>query len=126
MVITNARRKRLLVVGPLAIAVTGLTITACGGAAALAQGSAPGHWTRAEVSQFTSAAGAGGSGSQASCAIKYFERDMSFGNAMAVVSVDPASGPSLSAAQVKTALISKYGTTQGDAINGKFTQTITT
>jgi hypothetical protein len=125
MVITNARRKRLLVVWPLAIAVTGLTVTACGGAAALAQGSAPGHWTRAEVSQFTSAAGAGGSGSQASCAIKYFERDMSFGNAMAVVSVDPASGPSLSAAQVKTALISKYGTSQGDTINATFTQTIT-
>jgi hypothetical protein len=125
VVITNARRKWFLMVGPLAVAVTGLAVTACGGAAALAQGSAPGHWTQAEVSQFTSAAGAGGSGSQASCAIKYFERDMSFGNAMAVVSVDPASGPSLSAAQVKTALISKYGTNQGDAISATFTQTIT-
>jgi hypothetical protein len=128
MVITNAHGKRFLVVGPLAVAATALAVTACGGGpAALAQGSAPGHWSQAEVSQFTSAAGAGGSGSgsQASCAIKYFERDMSFGNAMAVASVDPTSGPSMSAAQVKTALISKYGATQGDAINAMFEQAIT-
>ena len=127
MAFINARRKQVLLAAPLAAAATACAITACGGgsAAPLAQGSAPGHWTAAEASQFTSAAGAGGSGSQASCAIRYFERDMSFGNAMAVVSVDPASGPSMSAAQVKTALISKYGATQGDAINATFEQTIT-
>ena len=50
---------------------------------------------------------------------------MSFANAMAVVSVDPASGPSLSAAQVKAALVSKYGPTAGDAINAQFDQTAT-
>ena len=50
---------------------------------------------------------------------------MSFGNAMAVVSVDPASGASMSAAQVKAALVSKYGTTEGDAINAQFEQTVT-
>jgi hypothetical protein len=37
----------------------------------------------------------------------------------------PASGPSLSAAQVKAALVSKYGTTEGDAINAQFDQTAT-
>jgi hypothetical protein len=128
MAFINARRKQVLLAGPLAVAATVCAVTACGGgnAAAIAQGSASGHWTAAEVSQFTSAAGAGGSGGgQAACAIKYFERDMSFGNAMAVVSVDPASGPSMSAAQVETALISKYGATQGDAINATFEQTIT-
>ena len=92
--------------------MTAFTVTACGGgsAAALAQGSAFSQWTQAEVSKFTAAAGSGGSGSQDSCAVGYFERDMSFGNAMAVVSVDSASGPSLSAAQVKATLVSKYGT----------------
>jgi hypothetical protein len=127
MAIINARRKQFLLPGSLAVAATAFAVTACGGgnAAAIAQGSAPGHWTAAEVGQFTAAAGAGGSSSQASCAIGYFERDMSFGNAMAVVSVDPASGPSMSAAQVKTALIGKYGATQGDSINATFEQTIT-
>ena len=67
----------------------------------------------------------GGSASQESCVIGYFERDMSFGNAMAVVSVDPASGPSMSAAQVKAALVSKYGTAEGDAINAQFGQVVT-
>ena len=71
------------------------------------------------------AAGSGGSASQESCAIGYFERDMSFGNAMAVVSVDPASGPSMSAAQVKAALVSKYGTAEGDAINAQFEHAVT-
>ena len=50
---------------------------------------------------------------------------MSFGNAMAVVSVDPASGASMSAAQVKAALVSKYGTAKGDAINAQFEQVVT-
>ena len=71
------------------------------------------------------AAGSGGSAAQESCAIGYFERDMSFANAMAVVSVDPASGPGMSAAQVKAALVSKYGTAEGDAINAQLAQTIT-
>ena len=123
----KARRSRLLLAGSLAVAATAFTVTACGGggAAAVAQGSAPGHWTQAEVSQFTASAGSGGSAGQDSCIIGYFERDMSFGNAVAVVSVDSASGTSLSAAQVKTALVSKYGTAEGDAINAQFGQVIT-
>ena len=126
MVFIKAHRKQLLLAGPLAAAVTALTVTACGGGgtAAPAQGSAPGQWTQAEVSQFTAAAG-GGSASQDSCIIGYFERDMSFGNAMAIVSVDPASGASLSDAQVKAALVSKYGTAEGDAINAQFGQVVT-
>ena len=127
MVFIKAHRKQLLLAGSLAAAVTAFTVTACGGggAAAPAQGSAPGQWTQAEVSQFTAAAGSGGSASQDSCVIGYFERDMSFGNAMAVVSVDPASGPSLSAAQIKAALVSKYGTAEGDAINAQYGQVVT-
>jgi hypothetical protein len=128
MVFIKARRKQFLLAGPLAAALTVFTVTACGsggGAAAPAQGSGPGQWTAAEVSQFTAAAGSDGSASQDSCIIGYFERDMSFGNAMAVVSVEPASGASLSNAQVKAALVSKYGTAQGDAINTQFGQVVT-
>ena len=125
MIFIKARRSQLLLAGSLA-AVTVLAVTACGGgsAATPAPGS-PGHWTQAEVSQFTTAAGSGGSGSQDSCIIGYFERDMSFGNATDVVSVDSASSTSLSAAQVEVALISKYGTAKGDAINAQFVQTVT-
>ncbi len=125
MVFIKAHKRQLLLAAPLAVAVTAITVTACGGGspAALAQGAAPGQWTKAEVSQFTAAGG--GSGSQDSCIIGYFERDMSFGNAMAVVSVDPASGASMSAAQVKAALVSRHGTTEGDAINAQFEQTVT-
>src|SRR5580700_7086507 len=121
MVFIKARRSRLLLAGSLAAAVTALTVTACGGgsAATPAQGS-PGHWTRAEVTQFTAAAGSGGSSSQDSCIIGYFERDLSFGNAMDVVLVDSGSSTSLSAAQVEAALISKYGTAKGGAINAQF------
>lgn len=127
MVFINARRKQLLLAGSLAAAVTAFTVTACGGggAAAPAQGAAPGKWTQAEISQFTAAAGSGGSASQESCATGYVERDMSFSNAMAVVSVDPASGPSLSAAQIEAALVSKYGTAEGDAINAQYGQVVT-
>jgi hypothetical protein len=123
MVFIKAHRKQLLLAGSLA-AVTAFSVTACGGGgvAAPAQGS-PGHWTQAEVSQFTAEAGSGGSASQDSCIIGYFERDMSFGNAMDVVSVEPASSAGLSPAQVKAALISKYGTAKGDAINAQFAQT---
>jgi hypothetical protein len=44
---------------------------------------------------------------------------------MDVVAVAPASGPSMSAAQVKAALVSKYGTAAGDAINAQFTHVVT-
>jgi hypothetical protein len=127
MVSIKAHGKQFLLAGSLAAIVTAFTVTACGGggAAAPAQGAAPGQWTQAQVSQFTAAAGSGGSASQESCAVGYFERDMSFSNAMAVVSVDPASGPSLSAAQIKAALLSKYGTTEGDAINAQFEPAVT-
>src|SRR5580692_8697599 len=127
MVSIKAHRKQLLLAGSLAAAVTAFTVTACGGggAAAPPQGAAPGKWTQAEVSQFTAAAGSGGSASQESCATGYVERDMSFSNAMDVVSVDPASGPSLSAAQIKAALVSKYGTAEGGAINAQYGQVVT-
>ena len=127
MVFIKAQRKQLLLAWSLAVAVTAFTVTACGGgsAATPAQGSAPGQWTQAEVSQFKAAAGSGGSASQDSCIIGYFERDMSSGNAMAVVSVESADGASLSAAQVKAALVSKYGTAEGDAINAQFGQVVT-
>ena len=119
-------QKQLLLAGPLAVAAAAFTVTACagGGGAALAQGGPPGQWTKAETSQFTAAAGGGG-GSQDSCIVGYFERDMSFGNAMAVVSVDPASGPGMSAAQVKTALVKKYGTAEGNTVNAQFERVIT-
>jgi hypothetical protein len=122
----KTQRNRLLLALPLAIAVTALTVTACGGGSpsAAAQGGAPGQWTKAEASQFTAAAGAGGSDSQDSCIVGNFERDMSFGNAMAVTAVEPATGNSLSPAQVKVALDGKYGTTRGDAINAQFEQTV--
>jgi len=127
MVFIKTHRKQLLLAGSLAVAVTAFTVTACGGGggATPAQGSAPGQWTKAEVSQFTAAGGSGGSASQDSCIIGYFERDMSFGNAMAVVSVEPASGASLSTAQVKAALVSKYGAAEGGAINAQFGQVVT-
>jgi hypothetical protein len=107
--------------------VTVFAVTACGGGGAAdpTQGSAPGGWTQAEVSQFTAAAGSGGSTSQESCAIGYFKQDMSFENAMAVVSVDPASDASMSAAQIKAAVVSKYGTAKGDAINAQFGHVVT-
>ncbi len=125
MVFTKARRSQFLLAGSLAAAVTVVTVTACGGSAATPAQGSPGHWTQAEVSQFTTAAGSGASASQDSCIIGYFERDMSFGNAMDVVAVEPASSTALSAAQVKAALISKYGTAKGNAVNTQFVQTVT-
>ncbi len=127
MIVIKASRKHLLLAGSLAAAVIAFTVTACGGgsAAAPAHGSAPSHWTQAEISQFTSAAGSDGSTSQDSCVTRYFERDMSFGNAMAVVAVDPASDSSMSAAQIKAAVVSKYGTAKGDGINAQFGQAVT-
>jgi hypothetical protein len=127
MVFIKAHGKQFLLAGSLAVAVTAVTVTACGGggAASVAQGATPGQWTKAEVSQFTAAGGGDGSGSQDSCIIGYFERDMSFGNAMAVVSVDPASGAGMSAAQVKAALVSKYGTAQGNTVSTQFQQVVT-
>jgi hypothetical protein len=123
VVFIKARKEQLLLTGALAVAVTALTVTACGGggAASLAQGSAPGQWTQSEVSQFTAAGGGAGGGSENSCIIKYFEQDMSFGNAMAVTSVDPPSS-SMSVAQVEAAVLSKYGATEGAAINTQFEQ----
>jgi hypothetical protein len=126
MIFIQAHKKKLVLAGALAAAVTALTVTACGGGstAAPAHGAAPGQWTKAEVSQFTAAGGGSGSASD-SCIIGYFERNMSFGNAMAVASAARASGDSMSAPQVKAALVSKYGTTEGDAIDAQFEQTVT-
>ena len=120
----KARRSQLLLAGSLAAAATALTVTACGGSTATSAQGSPGHWTAAEISQFKTEAGSGGSASQDSCIIGYFEQDMSFPNAMDVVSVAPASS-TVSAAQVKAALISKYGTADGGAINAQFEQTVT-
>jgi len=127
MAFSKARRKQFLPAGALAVAVTAFMVTACGGGspAGPAQGSSPGQWTQAEMSKFTAASGADAGNSQDSCAIGYFERDMSFGNAMAIVAVDPASGASKTAAQVKAALVSKYGASEGGAIDAQFQQTIT-
>ena len=127
MVSINSHRTRLRLAGSLAAAVTALTVTACGGGgpAAPAAGSAPGQWTQAETSQFTAAGGSAGSDSETSCIIGYFERDMSYGNAMAVAAVQSGSSSSgLSPAQVKTALVSKYGTAGGDAISAQYGQVL--
>ena len=120
----KAHRKQFLLAGPLVAAVTAVTITACGGgsAPAFAQGAAPGHWTQAEVSQFAAANGSDGSNSEDSCITGYTERDMSFGNAMAVTSVTPSDN--MSQAQVAAALVAKYGTAAGDAIYGQYQQVI--
>ena len=120
MAFIKVNRKQFLA-GSLAAAVAAVTVTACGGSGtAPAQGSAAGQWTKAEISQFTAAGGSGGSASQDSCIIGYFERDMSFGNAMAVVSVVPASDSSMSPAQIEAALVKKYGTAEGDAIYAQY------
>jgi hypothetical protein len=119
----KAHRKQFLLAGPLVAAVTAVTITACGGSApAFAQGSAPGHWTQAEVSEFAAANGSDSSDSDDSCITGYVERDMSFGNAMAVTSVTPSDN--MSEAQVGAALVAKYGTAGGDAIYGQYQQVI--
>jgi hypothetical protein len=120
----RAHRKQLTLAGSLAAAVIAFTVTACGGGAAAPAQGAAGHWTHAEISQFTAAADADGSNGQDSCIVGYFERDMSFSNAMAVGSVEQASGSSMSATQTKAALVSKYGTTDGSAINAQFGQVV--
>jgi len=116
--------KQFLLAGPLVAGMTAITITACGGgsAPAFAQGSAPGHWTQAEVSQFATANGADGSDSEDSCIVEYFEQDMSFGNAMAVTSVTPSDN--MSPTQVGTAIVAKYGTAGGDTIYAQYEQAI--
>lgn len=117
----KAHRKQFLLAGPLVAAVTAVTITACGGgsAPAFAQGSAPGHWTQAEINEIAAAAGSDGGGSN-SCFVTYFARDMSFGNAMAVGSVVSSD----STADPKAALVAKYGTSEGDAIYGQYQQVV--
>jgi hypothetical protein len=125
MLFIKGNRNQLILAWPLTVALTALAVTACGGNAA-AQG-APGQWTKAEVSRFTAASGVSDGDSQDSCAIGYFKRDMSFGNAMAVVSVDPASGSNsnMSVAQVEAALIGKHGAAEGGAINAQFERVVT-
>jgi hypothetical protein len=127
MAFIKAHKKQFLLTGALAIALTAFSVTACssGGAPSLTQGSAPGQWTQAEVSQFTAAGGGAGSGGENSCIIRLFEQDMSFGNAMAVVSVDPASDTSMTLAQIEAAVVSKYGTTAGNAVNTQFAHVAT-
>jgi hypothetical protein len=120
----KAHRKQFLLAGPLVAAVTAVTITACGGGSvpAFAQGSAPGHWTQVEVSQFVAASGSDDGDSEDSCIAGYFERDVSFGNAMAVEVV--SSSANMSEAPVGAALVAKYGTAAGDAIYGQYQQVI--
>jgi hypothetical protein len=120
----TTHRKQFLLAAPLAAAAIAVAITACGGGSApsSAQGSPPGHWTQNEASEFATANGTDGGNSEDSCIVGYFERDMSFGNAMAVTSVTPSGN--MSPAQVTTALVAKYGTTEGDAIDGQYQQVI--
>jgi hypothetical protein len=121
----SKRGSKLVLAWSLGVAVTAATLTACGGSASsVAQGAGPGQWTKTEVSQFTTAGGTSASGSQDSCIIGYFERDMSFGNAMDIAAVDPPSS-SMSAAQIESAVTSKYGASAGAAINAQFEQVIT-
>jgi hypothetical protein len=119
----KAHRKHFLLAAPLA-AVTAVTITACGGgsAPAFAQGAAPGHWTQTEVSEFVAGSGSGNGNSTDSCIAGYFERDMSFGNAMAIGMV--SSDNNMSPSQIGTALVAKYGTAEGDAIYSQYQQVI--
>jgi hypothetical protein len=126
MAFIKAPKKHFLLTGSLAVALTAFTLTACGGggAASLVQGSAPGQWTQTEVSQFTAAGGGAGSGSENACIARYVEQDMSFGNAMALTSVAPASD-NLSFAQIEAAVITKYGSTEGSAVNAQFEQVAT-
>jgi hypothetical protein len=118
----KAHRKQFLLAGPLVAAVTAITITACGGGStpAFAQGSAPGHWTQAEINEFVTASGSDGDSTD-SCIAVYFERDMSFGNAMAIGKV---ASDSMSTPQVGTALVAKYGTTEGDAAYSQYQQVV--
>ncbi|MGD0704832.1 MAG: hypothetical protein ABSA02_33700 [Trebonia sp.] len=127
MIFIKAHKQRLRLAGALAVAVAALTVTACGGgnAAASAQGAAPGHWSAAEVSQFTAAAVGKGDAGQESCVIRYVKQDMSFGNAMAIAAVDPPSDSSMTPAQIQAAVVSKYGTASGNAINAQFGQAVT-
>ena len=127
MTFTKAHNKQFLLTGTLAIALTAFSVTACssGGAPSLTQGSAPGQWTQAEVTQFMAVGGGAASGGDNSCIIRYFEQDMSFGNAMAVASVDPASDTSMTLAQIEAAVVSKYGTTAGNAVDTQFAQVAT-
>lgn len=125
MAFIKAPKKHFLLIGSLAVASIAFTVSACGGggdAASLIQGSAPGHWTQAEVSQFTAGGGGAGGGSENACILRYFEQDMSFGNAMALESVASPSDSNLSLAQIKAAVISKYGPTEGNPVNAQFEQ----
>jgi hypothetical protein len=125
MTCIRKRSNHLVLAGSLAVAVIAASVTACGGGgASQAQGAAPGQWTAAEVTQFRAAGGNGGSDTQNACILGYFERDMSFGNAMAVESVAPPSS-NMSTAQIESAVVTKYGATDGAAINSQFEQVVT-
>jgi hypothetical protein len=115
----KARGTRLLLAGPLALAAAALTVTACssGGGPSVTPGSAPGQWTAAEVSKFVASGGSTGDPSQDSCVQRYFEQDMSYGYAMAVIAVDPQR--TSSATQLESTVVSKYGATTGAAINAQ-------
>jgi hypothetical protein len=118
----EAHRKRFFLAGPLIAVMTAVTITACGGSTpAIAQGSAPGHWTKAEISQFIAASGSAGSTSSNSCLAGYFERDMSFEYAMAVSKVIT---DSMSVPQVGAALVAKYGAAAGNTVFSQFKQVV--
>jgi hypothetical protein len=121
----KAHKLQFLAGGPLAIAVTALTLTACGGggSTSVTQGSAPGQWTQSEVSQFLASAGSDGSSSEDTCIEGYFEKDMSFGYAEAVGSVAGVSS-NMSVSQIDSAIINKYGSTEGTAINAQFAQVV--
>jgi hypothetical protein len=116
-------KRQFLLAGPLVAVVTAVTIAACGGGStpAIVQGSAPGHWTQAEINKFVAASGSDDGDSTDSCIARYFEQDMSFGNAMAVGVV---ASDNMSTRQVGAALVAKYGTAEGGAAYSQYQQVI--
>jgi hypothetical protein len=76
---------------------------------------APGLWTSAQVSQFQAVEGSTGDSTRDACLAQATSSTVSFGDAMAAVSVAPASS-NPTAAQLQAALIKKYGPEEGSTI----------
>jgi hypothetical protein len=98
-------------------------LTACGGgssSSSIAAVAAPGQWTSAELAHFESVGGSAGQGTASDdCIAKEISDAMSYGDAMAVVAVAPAS-TDMSSAQIQAALIAKYGQQEGSTLYAEF------
>jgi hypothetical protein len=94
-------------------------LTACGGgssSSSISPGAAPGQWTSADLAHFESVGGSAGQGTAVdNCIAKDVSEAMSYGDALAVVAVVPAS-TNMSGAQIKSALIAKYGQQEGSTL----------